>query len=99
MKRNVTTQVSIIPKGLSFSGGKPVEGAWVETKTPSFALADYGTQEKFFSEATQIIHDLSGGKVAKEKIWSNGVHSVDGTWNIDGVPLTNEGIGQALSKA
>lgn len=99
MKRNVTAHVGIIPKGLSFSGGKPVSGAWIETKTPSFALANYDIQESFFSEATQIIHTISGGKVAKEQIWSNGVHTVDGTWNIDGVPLTNEGIGKALSNA
>lgn len=98
MTRNVTAHVSIIPKGLTFAGGKPVEGAWIETKTPSFALADNKTQESFFNEATQIIHDLSGGKLAKEKVWGNGVHTVDGTWNIDGVPLTNEGIGEAVSK-
>jgi len=98
MTRNVTAHVNVIPKGLSFAGGKPVEGAWVETKTPSFALADHKIQESFFNKATQIIHDLSGGKLAKEKIWGNGVHTVDGTWNIDGVPLTNAGIGDAVSK-
>ena len=98
MTRNVTAHVSVIPKGLTFAGGKPVDGAWVETKTPSFALANNEVQESFFNEATQIIHDLSEGKLAKEKIWGNGVHTVDGTWNIDGTPLTNEGIFEAVSK-
>ena len=97
MTRNITAHVSIIPKGLTFAGGKPVEGAWIETKTPSFALADNEIQESFFSEATQMIHDLTNGQLSKEKIWANGVHSVDGTWNIDGVTLTNEGIGEAVS--
>jgi len=99
MKRNVTTHVNILPKGLSYAGGKSVDGAWVETKTPSFALANYDIQKSFFSEATQIIYELSEGKLAKEQIWANGLHTVDGTWNIDGIPLTNEGIGEALSKA
>ena len=98
MTRNITAHVSVIPKGLTFAGGKPVEGAWIETKTPSFARANIEVQESFFNEATQIIHDLSNGKLVKEKIWGNGVHTVDGTWNIDGVPLTNEGIFEAVSK-
>lgn len=98
MTRNVTAHVNIIPKGLSFAAGKPVEGAWIESKTPSFALADNKVQKSFFTEATTIIHDLAGGKLAKEKIWANGVHTVDGTWNIDGIPLTNAGISEAVSK-
>lgn len=98
MTPNITAHVNIIPKGLTFAGGKPVDGAWIETKTPSFALADNKIQASFFSTATQIIHDLTGGKLPKEKIWTNGVHAVDGTWNIDGVTLTNEGIFEAVSK-
>lgn len=98
MTPNITAHVNIIPKGLTFAGGKPVDGAWIETKTPSFALADNKIKASFFSTATQIIHDLTGGKLPKEKIWTNGVHTVDGTWNIDGVTLTNEGIFEAVSK-
>lgn len=98
MTPNITAHVNLIPKGLTFSGGKEVEGAWIETKTPSFALADNKIQASFFGMATQIIHDLSGGKLPKERIWTNGVHAVDGTWNINGVTLTNVGIGEAVSK-
>lgn len=98
MTPNVTAHVNIIPKGLSFSGGKEVEGAWIETKTPSFALADPKIQASFFGTATKIVHDLSGGKLPKERIWTNGVHAVDGTWNISGVTLNNAGIADALSK-
>lgn len=97
MTPNITAHVNIIPKGLTFAGGKPVEGAWIETKTPSFALADNNIQESFFSKATQMIHDLSDGKLGKENIWTNGVHAVDGTWSINGVTLTNAGIGEAVS--
>ncbi|MEH0072509.1 4-oxalocrotonate tautomerase [Pannonibacter sp. Pt2-lr] len=61
MTPNVTAHLNILPKGHTFAAGLPVEGAWIETKTPSFALADHDIQAAFFGEATQILHDLSGG--------------------------------------
>ena len=97
MTPNITAHVCILPKGRTFAAGKPVAGAWVETKTPSFAMADRHVQMTFFGEATQILHDLSGGTLSKDRIWSNGVHAVDGTWNIDGKALTNAEIGEAVS--
>jgi hypothetical protein len=97
MTPNVTAHVSILPKGSTFSGGREVDGAWIETKTPSFALASREVQSGFFKDATRIIHDLSGGKLPVERIWANGVHAVDGTWNINGVALTNAEIGEAVS--
>ena len=99
MSRNLTAHVNVLPKGHSFVNGKPNEGAWVETRTPSFALANNKIKEGFFIEAVQIIHDLSDGKIPKEKVWGSGIHTVDGTWNIDGIPLTNEGIFEAVSKS
>lgn len=98
MTPNVTAHVNILPRGLSFSGGKAVEGAWIETKTPSFALATHEVQSSFFSEATQIVHRLSEGRLPKARIWTNGVHAVDGTWNINGETMTNAQIGAAVSK-
>lgn len=97
MTPNVTAHVRVMPKGASYAGGKPVEGAWIETKTPSFALADRSVQEKFFGEATRILHELSGRHLPKDRIWANGVHAVDGTWNINGTPMTNAEIGAALA--
>ncbi len=99
MTPNVTAHLNILPKGHTFAGGQPVDGAWIETKTPSFALADHAVQTAFFGEATQILHDLSRGTLARDRIWSNGVHAVDGTWNIDGRALTNEEIGAAVAAA
>lgn len=98
MTRNLTAHVHLIPKGLTFSGGKEIEAAWIETRSPSFALADHKVQVDFFTEATGIIHNLSGRKLPKEHIWASAIHTVDGTWNIDGVPLTNAGIIEAVSK-
>ncbi|MGJ4929854.1 4-oxalocrotonate tautomerase [Bradyrhizobium sp. HKCCYLS2038] len=97
MTPNVTTHLNILPKGRTFAGGKPVDGAWIETKTPSFALASQEVQTAFFGEATDILHDLSGGTLARERIWSNGVHAVDGTWNLDGRPLTNAALAGAIA--
>lgn len=98
MTPNITAHVNITPKGLTFSGGKTVEGVWVETKTPSFALADPDIQASYFSKATQFIHEQTDRKLPKERIWTNATHAVDGSWNIDGVTLTNAGITEAISK-
>ncbi|WP_346897651.1 4-oxalocrotonate tautomerase [uncultured Roseibium sp.] len=98
MTPNVTSHVSVLPKGHAFAGGKPVEGAWIETKTPSFALADHDVQTAFFREATQILLDLSNGKLTADRIWSNSVHTVDGTWNLNGKAMTNAELGEAVSK-
>lgn len=97
MTPNVTAHVHIMPKGQSFAGGEEVEGAWIETKTPSFALAQREIQAAFFAEATEIIHRHSGGRLPKARIWSNGVHAVDGTWNINGVAMTNAQIGATVA--
>ncbi len=98
MTPNITAQVTIMPKGQTFSCCKEVDGAWIEFKSPSFALADRDVQVSFFREATQIVHDLSGKKLPKERIWSNGVHAVDGTWNFNGVAVTNAELGEAAAR-
>lgn len=97
MTPNITSHVNVLPKGKTYAGGKPVEGAWIETTTPTFALADRAIQSAFFGEATEILHELSGGALSKERIWSDGVHAVDGTWNIDGKTRTNAELGEAIS--
>lgn len=98
MTPNVTAHINILEKGRAFAGGKPVEGAWLETKTPSFALADQEVQETFFAEATDILHRASGGQLSRDRIWTNGVHTVDGTWNLNGRPHRNEALGAAIAQ-
>lgn len=99
MTPNVTATLHVLPKGLTFSGGKEFSGAWVEWKTPSFAFNDRKIQQGFFGEATDIIHRLSGGKQPRENIYVNVVHTVDGAWNLDGRAMTNEEIASAISQA
>ena len=97
MTPNVTSHLVILPEGHTFAGGEAIRGAWIETKTPSFALADEAQQRAFFGEATQILHDLSEGVLPKSQIWSDGLHAVDGTWNLNGKAVTNAELGQAIA--
>lgn len=98
MTPNVTAQLHIQPMRETFAGGEPVSGAWIEIKVPSFALADKEVQKRFFADVTEIVHKLSGGQLPKKQIWTNVLHTVDGTWNMDGVAMTNEELGEAISK-
>ena len=98
MTPNVTANVSIVPKGHSFSGGEEFSGVWVEWKVPSFAFASREIQKGFGQETVDIIHELSGGKQPKDNIYFNVVHTVDGAWNLDGQAMSNEELGQAISK-
>ncbi len=98
MRPNITATVHVLPKRATFSGGKEFTGVWMEWKVPSFALAEREVQIAFFAESTEIIHQLSGGKQPKDNIYANVVHTVDGTWNLDGIAMTNEELGEAISK-
>ena len=98
MTPNVTALVHIIPRGrhllrrqgLQRRLGR-VEGAVVRVRRPQ-------GQQGFFAETTEIIHELSGGKQPKDKIFINVVHAVDGAWNLDGRAMTNQELGEAIAK-
>jgi len=98
MTPNVTMQIQALPKTGALSGGDPVDGAWLECKTPSFALADRDIQIGFFKEATAIIAEAAEGRLPPERIFSNVVHTVDGTWNLDGEAMTNEQLAGRISQ-
>ncbi len=98
MTPNVTANVHIVPKGLSFSGGDEFEAVWIEWKVPSFAFASTEILKGFGQDATEIIFDLAGGTVSRDNIYFNVVHTVDGAWNLDGIAMSNEELGQAISK-
>lgn len=97
MTPNVTANVSIVPKGHSFTGGKVFAGAWVEWKVPSFAFASRDIQRGFGQDATDIIHELSDGKQPRDNIYFNVVHTVDGAWNLDGRAMSNDELGNAIA--
>ncbi len=97
MTPNVTAMVQVMPVATTFSGGEAVAGAWIEWKTPSFAFADREVQVGIAKESTDIIYALSEEKLPRDNIYFNVVHTVDGTWNLDGQAMTNEQLGEAIS--
>jgi hypothetical protein len=98
MTPNVTANVHIISKTMSFSGGELFQGAWIEWKVPSFAFANREIQIGHAKEATDIIHELSGNKQRRDNIYFNVVHAVNGTWNLNGEAMTDAELGEAISK-
>ena len=72
--------------------------AVVEWKVPPVAFASREIQRGYIDEATTIIHELTGGKQAKNRIWVNVVHAVDGTWGVAGHAMTSEELGHAIAR-
>ena len=99
MTPNVVGSIQIVDKDHTFTGINETPVAFIEWKVPSFAFTDRKTQEGYFEEATNIIHEMSGGRQPKDKIFINVVHAVDGAWNFNGKALTNAEIGAEVAKA
>jgi hypothetical protein len=98
MTPNVVGSIHVLPRENVFAGLETSDVAFIEWKVPSFAFATREIQQGYIAEATQIIHDLSHGRLPKERIWVNVVHAVDGAWGIAGQALTNTDLGTAISK-
>lgn len=96
---NVIGEVNVIPKGKSFSGGKPNDIVIVELKVPSFALAEPAQKQAFVAEATEIVSRATGGRHPRERIFVNMVYAVDGLWGIGGRAYTNGELGEAVARA
>jgi hypothetical protein len=98
MAANVVGSVHVLPKSATFTGMKETPVAFIEWKVPSFAFAERAVQVGYFEEATQIVHEMSGGKQAKDKIFINVVHAIDGAWNFNGRAMTNAEIGETVAR-
>ena len=98
MTPNVVGSIHLVPREFTFSGAKEASVAFVEWKVPSFAFNTREVQEGFVAEATDIIHEMSGGTLPRERIWVNVVHAVDGAWGIGGKAMTNAQLGEAISQ-
>ena len=99
MTPNVIGSIHVLPQEHTFSGSKEAPVAFIEWKVPSFAFATRDIQVGYVDEATQIVHEASGGRQPKDRIWVNVVHAVDGAWGIKGEALTNAQLGEAVSQA
>jgi hypothetical protein len=98
MTPNVVGSINLVTKENTFSGSVEAPVAFIEWKVPSFAFASREIQVGYVNEATNIIHEMSHGKLPKDHIWVNVIHAVDGAWGIGGVAMTNEALKAAASK-
>ena len=96
---NVIGEVSIIPRGKSFAGGKPAEITIVELKVPAFALGTPEQKQGFVADATEAVHRASQGRVRRDHVWVNMVYAVDGLWGIDGQAFANDQLLQSVRAA
>lgn len=92
MEPNVIGTVQVLPRAHTYSGMKQTPLVMVEWKVPSFAFADRKVQLGYFEEATNLLHEMSGGRQPKDRIFINVVHTVDGAWNFEGEAMTNAEI-------
>jgi hypothetical protein len=97
MVDNIVGSLNVVPRGSTFTGMKETPVAFIEWKVPTFAFATREIQLGYFAEATDIIHEMSGGKQPRNKIFVNVVHAVDGAWNFEGRAMTNAEIGAAVA--
>ncbi len=96
---NVIGEVTLIPRGKSFAGGKPAYIAIVELKVPSFALATTEQKQGFVADATEAVVNASEGRITRDRVWVNMVYTVDGLWGINGQAYANEQLLGAVSRA
>ena len=79
-----------------FSGGLPVISAFIEWKVPSFGFASQDILNTYVKEATEIVVDLSNGKLSQKNVFVNVVHAIDGSWGVNGKAYTNAELGAAV---
>jgi hypothetical protein len=90
IKPNLIGSFQVLPH--TVSGMKETPLAIIEWKVPSFAFTDRNVQVGYFEEATNLIHEMSGRRQPKDRIFINVVHTVDGAWNWEGKAMTNNEI-------
>ena len=98
MTAAVIGSIHVIPQEHTFSGLEENPVVFVEWKVPPIALTDRDVQIGYIAEATQIIHEMSGGRQPKERIWVNVVHAVEGGWGIAGQAMTSAQLEEAIGR-
>ena len=98
MTSHVIGSVHVLPLEHTFSGLTESPVVFIEWKVPPIAFTDREVQLGYIAEATAIIHEMSGGRQPKERIWVNVVHAVEGTWGIAGQAMTSAQLEEAIGK-
>ena len=99
MTPNVIGEVTVVPKGRTFSGGARADIAVFELKVPSFVLPTQELKNAWISEGTTIIERAAEGRIKREHIFANVSYAVDGGWGIGGEAFSNAALGSAVAAA
>jgi len=99
MTPNVIGEVTVLPKGRTYSGGKPTDIAVFELKVPSFVLPTQELKDAWISEGTAIIEQATAGRIKRENIFSSVTYAVEGAWGIGGKAYSNADLGSAVAAA
>jgi hypothetical protein len=99
MTPNVIGEVTVVPKGRTFSGGQPADIAVFELKVPSFVLPTQELKDAWISEGTAIIEEAAQGRIKRENIFANVGYAVEGAWGIGGKAFSNADLGSAVAAA
>lgn len=99
MTPNVVGTVHVLPREQVFSGGKPAAAAFVELKLPEIALATPEAKQAFIEQATRVVEEACEGRLPRERIWTNIVYAVEGSWGIGGRAYANADLIGAIQAA
>jgi hypothetical protein len=99
MTPNVIGEVTVVPKGRMFSGGKPTDIAVFELKVPSFVLPTQELKDAWIGAGTDIIEEATKGRVKREHIYASVSYAVEGAWGIGGTAYSNAALGSAVAGA
>jgi len=97
MTPNVIGEITVVPRGRTFSGGQPADVAIFELKVPSFVLPTQALKDAWIVEGTAIIEAAAAGRIKREQIFGNVSYAVDGAWGIGGVAYNNTDLGAAVA--
>jgi hypothetical protein len=99
MTAAVIGSINVLPEELTYAGLCAGPVVFIEWKVPSMAFTTRDIQRGYVAEATNIVHELSGGRHPKDRIWVNVVHAVDGGGGIAGEAMTPAQLGEAIAKS
>jgi hypothetical protein len=71
MTPNVIGEVTVVPKGRTFSGGARTDIAVFELKVPSFVLPTQELKDAWIGEGTDIIEEATKGRVKRANIYAS----------------------------
>jgi hypothetical protein len=97
MTPNVIGEVTVVPKGRTYSGGRPTDIAVFELKVPSFVLPTQELKDAWIAEGTAIVEQAAAGQIRREHIFASVTYAVEGAWGIGGKAYSNADLGSAVA--